>query len=92
MYLHIGGDKIIPKSELVAVIDLVANGSAPATKEFLELAASEKKLTKTKQSGKDKTCIITPDKLYLSTISTSTINKRLNNSDLSKLENNKLAK
>lgn len=77
MYLHIGGDMVIPKSELIAVIDLVANGSAPATKEFLELAASERKLRKTKKNGKDKSCIITTDSIYLSTISATTISKRL---------------
>lgn len=77
MYLHIGGDMVIPKSELIAVIDLVANGSAPATKEFLDLAASERKLRKTKKNGKNKSCIITEDQIYLSTISATTITKRL---------------
>lgn len=80
MYLHIGGDKVIPKSDLVAVIDLVANGSATATKEFLDLAATERKVQKTKKNSKNKTCIITTDKVYLSTISAATINKRLINS------------
>lgn len=79
MYLHIGGDMVIPKRDLVAVIDLVANGSAPDTKEFLELAASEKKLRNTKKNGKNKSCIITTDQIYLSTISAATITKRLKN-------------
>lgn len=79
MYLHIGGNMVIPKKDLVAVIDLVANGSAPDTKEFLELAASEKKLCNTKKNGKGKSCIITTDQIYLSTISASTITKRLKN-------------
>jgi regulator of extracellular matrix RemA (YlzA/DUF370 family) len=82
LYLHIGGDKVIPKNDLVAVIDLVANGSADATKEFLDLAASERKVQKTKKNGKNKTCIITTDKVYLSTISAATINKRLINSKI----------
>ena len=80
MYLHIGGDMVIPKRDLIAVIDLVANGSAPATKDFLDLAASEKKLRKTKRNGKDKSCIITADGVYLSTISATTITKRLKSS------------
>lgn len=87
MYLHLGGDKVISKRELIAVIDLVANGSAPATKEFLELATSEKKLHRINQNGKDKTCIITLDKVYLSSISTTTINKRLKDSRIPKSEN-----
>ena len=78
MYLHIGGDRIVPKGELVAVIDLVANGSAPATKEFLELALSEGKIQTTKENGINKSCIVTTDKIYLSTISATTITKRLN--------------
>lgn len=77
MYLHIGGDTVVSKSELIAVIDLVANGSAPATKEFLELAESEGRLLTTKENGKNKSCIITTGNIYLSTISASTITKRI---------------
>jgi regulator of extracellular matrix RemA (YlzA/DUF370 family) len=77
VYLHIGGDMVVPKRELIAVIDLVANESAPATKEFLELAASEGRLRSTKKTGEKKTCIITEKEIYLSSISAGTITRRL---------------
>lgn len=77
MYLHIGGDMVVPKEDLVAVIDLVANGGAPATKEFLGLAISEGKLKETKKNGKNKSCIITTGGIFLSTISASTLTKRI---------------
>lgn len=77
MYLHIGGDLVVPKKKLIAVIDLVSSQSAPATQEFLEIADSEGRIRSTKKSGKNKSCIITEDAVYLSTISASTITKRL---------------
>lgn len=79
MYLHIGGDKVVPKSEMIAVIDLIENGESMATKEFLDLAASSGKLQVTKENGKNKSCIITTGNVYLSTISAATITKRLKN-------------
>jgi len=77
MYLHIGGDMVVPKDNLIAVIDLVANGSAPATKEFLGLADSEGILRETKKNGKNKSCIITTNGVFLSTISAATLTKRI---------------
>lgn len=77
MYLHIGGNMVVPKDALIAVIDLVANGAAPATKEFLGLADSEGQLRKTKKDGKNKSCVITTDGIFLSTISAATLTKRI---------------
>ena len=80
MFFHIGGEILVPKRDLVAIIDLNKNGSSKVTKEFLEVAASEGNIVETKdKEGKYKSCIITINKIYLSSISATTLNKRIQN-------------
>ncbi|MHB1127298.1 MAG: extracellular matrix regulator RemB [Bacillota bacterium] len=76
MYLHIGGDVLIPKSRLIAIIDLDTAGNAIASKEFMQIAELEGLLKSFKKEGKPKSCIITDHMVYLSTISSTTLMKR----------------
>jgi len=76
MYLHIGGDVAIPKKELIAIINLTANGLSQITKEFVQLAKGEGRVIKTKDGGNYKSCIIAGNGIYLSTISANTLTKR----------------
>ena len=81
MYLHIGGDVVVPKYELVAIIDLTANDAAPVLKEFVQLASNEGNLWETKKEGKNKSLVITIGRVFLSTISATTLSKRARSSN-----------
>jgi len=76
MFIHIGGDVIIPKSELIAIINLNTTESSQITKEFLQLAKGDGIIKETKREGNFKSCIITDKGIYLSTISAGTLTKR----------------
>ncbi|HBT19787.1 MAG TPA: DUF370 domain-containing protein [Peptococcaceae bacterium] len=76
MFIHIGGDVIIPKNELIAIINLNSAQSSPITREFLQLAKVDGMVKETKKDGKFKSCIITDKGIYLSTISSGTLTKR----------------
>jgi len=80
MYLHIGGDIAVPKKDLVAIINLTSNGLSQITKEFLQLARGEGRVIETKDGGNYKSCVITGNAIYLSTISANTLTKRDRNS------------
>ncbi len=83
MFLHIGDDVIIPMKEIVAILDLNLSKSE-TTGEFLQIVADEgfvefpnKEIEDS--SEKIKTFIMTTNKIYYSSISTSTLLKRANN-------------
>jgi hypothetical protein len=78
MYLHLGGEVIIQKKDLIAVIDIEKNNSK-ITKEFIKIAEEEGFLRKIGED-KPKTMIITEIKnksmIFLSSISSATLYKR----------------
>ncbi|NLO89794.1 MAG: DUF370 domain-containing protein [Clostridia bacterium] len=76
MFIHIGGDVIIPKRELIAIINLNTTESSQITKEFLQLAKVDGLIKETKKGGKFKSCVITDKGVYMSTISAGTLTKR----------------
>jgi hypothetical protein len=76
MYLHIGNEISIPLKEIIAIIGLDAVESALSTQELLELAENKHDLIAPAGESKPKSCIITSDKYYLSTISAMTLARR----------------
>lgn len=75
MFLHLGGDVIVPKKEIVAILDIRSKASA-ITREFLEIAGDEGFIINISTSGKEKTYVITNNEIYLSPISCTTLKKR----------------
>lgn len=75
VFIHLGGDVIIPKKDVVAIISAQARRAA-ATAEFLGLARSEKKLELIGERGKEKSLVLTGEKVFLSPISCATLKKR----------------
>lgn len=71
MYIHIGLKMLVNCRDIVAILNLQAELPVP-TKEFLEIAHSEKRL---KGCNKDeaKSCIITGNEVYFSNISANTL-------------------
>lgn len=75
MFLHLGEDLVVPKKDIIAILDIRAGG-APITAEFLEIARDEGFLHQIAEKGKEKSYVITSRKVYVSPISCSTLKKR----------------
>jgi len=75
MFLHLGGDTIVFKKDIIAILDY-KKGFSSINKEFLEIAGNEGFIKSISDPGKEKAYIITSDKIFISPISCSTLKKR----------------
>ena len=75
MFLHIGGDMAVSMEELVAILDL-ETAKRESTREFLGFAADEKMVIHIGKREREKSIIITSNRIYLSPISAATLLKR----------------
>ena len=74
MLLHIGNDKVIQKKSIIAIFEM-DTAALPSTKEFLEIANDEGFVEKI-SDVKERSFIITTNKIYYSPISCATLKKR----------------
>ena len=80
MFIHLGGDTVIPSKDIIAIIDLETSNTSNKTKEFMQTAEEEGFIKKVSHdniksfvlSEKNNKTII-----YLSPISSVTLQKRL---------------
>ncbi len=75
MYLYIGGDVVLPCRQVIAVFDALST-DAPVTREFLRTYREEGFAVSTTEGGQIKSLVLTLDKLYLSSIASSTLRRR----------------
>jgi hypothetical protein len=77
MFLHLGSDKIIRASELIAIFDLSIEKSSKISKQFIEQANKDKRI---EVIGEEecKSLVVTRNKVYYSPISSTTLKKRAN--------------
>ena len=79
MFLHIGGDIVIPLKIIIAILDIETTTVSKDTKDFLKVAEEEGFIS-TISSDLPKSFIITEtdkkSKIYLSPISSVTLQKR----------------
>jgi len=75
LFLHLGGDVIVPKKDIVAILDIKSR-SSDITREFLKIADDEGFVVNICQPGKEKTFVITNSEVYFSPISCTTLKKR----------------
>lgn len=75
MFLHLGGDVVVPEKDIIAILDHKTRLS-PATREFLEISKDEGFIKKISQNDKDKAYIVTTKEIYISPISCVTLRKR----------------
>lgn len=79
MFLHIGGDVVIPMRNVIAILDIETTTLSRDTKEFLKIA-EEEGFVESISNDLPKTFIITEvdkkSKIYLSPISSVTLQKR----------------
>lgn len=76
MFLHLGGDVVVLKNDVIAILD-TRTMLSPITREFIEIAGDEGFIKNiSDQSGKEKSYVITTREIYVSPISCSTLKKR----------------
>ncbi len=75
MFIHLGGEKIIRATELIAIFDLSIEKSSKISKQFIQQANKEKKI---EVIGEEecKSLVLTQNKVYYSPISSTTLKKR----------------
>jgi extracellular matrix regulatory protein B len=80
MFLHIGGDVVIPMRNVIAILDIETTTLSKDTKEFLKIAEEEGFIEAISENDIPKSFIITEiekkSKIYLSPISSVTLQKR----------------
>lgn len=76
MYIHLGGDVLIKKNNIVAIIDLENTTDNQINGMFLKSIKNNKNVNYISENGKEKTLIITLKEYYLSPISSTTLFKR----------------
>ncbi|MFD2615255.1 extracellular matrix regulator RemB [Paenibacillus gansuensis] len=77
MFIHLGGEKIIRSSELIAIFDISIESSSKISKQFVEYAEEDKKM-ETIGEEEAKSIVVTRDRIYYSPISSTTLKKRAN--------------
>jgi len=77
VYLHIGGDVVVDTKSIVAVIDVSSPYQSDVNREFIQVAEIEGLLKPVALGYKTKSCVITSDKVFLSSISSATLRKRV---------------
>jgi len=75
MFLHVGGDVMVAKKDIIAVISADTRRSV-ITREFFDVARDEGFLVHIAEEGKEKSYILTGREIYISPISCSTLKKR----------------
>ena len=75
MYIHLGGEKIIRTSQLVAIFDISIEQSSKLSRQFV-VHAQKNKIVEAIGEDDHKSIVITENKVYYSPISTSTLKKR----------------
>lgn len=75
MFLHLGADVMIPKKDVVAILDIQTR-LAGITREYLKMIRGDGLLEVIGEPGKERSFVITTDKVYLSPISCNTLKKR----------------
>lgn len=82
LFLHLGENEIIFKNSVLGIFNIGTLSNSKINKEFLEVANSEKKVIQIGSKEKIKTFVVTDDKIYISPISSLTLQKRFNNNNL----------
>ncbi|ADM67910.1 extracellular matrix regulator RemB [Paenibacillus sp. NRS-1782] len=77
MYIHLGGEKIIRSSELVAIFDISIEKSSKISKQYVNHAQQQKHI---EMIGEEeaKSIVVTQNTVYYSPISSTTLKKRAN--------------
>lgn len=75
MYIHLGGDRIIKTSQIVAIFDVQIHETSKLHGMFLQKMPQER-IIRIISDETVKSYVVTKEKVYLSPISSSTLKKR----------------
>jgi hypothetical protein len=75
MYIHLGGEKIIRTSQIVAIFDVSIEQSSKMSRQFVAQAQKNRGV-ETIGEEDPKSIVVTKQRVYYSPISTSTLKKR----------------
>jgi len=75
MFLHIGADVLVRRDSIVAICDMTMARRSVATRELLELAEAERRLSRIGE-GTPKSFVLCDEKVILSPISCNTLLRR----------------
>ncbi|NPV42549.1 MAG: DUF370 domain-containing protein [Firmicutes bacterium] len=75
MFIHLGGDTIVPTKEVIAIIDMKMAKESKSTLEFLQIAEDEGFVTNI-AGDRPKSFVITTKQVYLTPISSTTLQRR----------------
>lgn len=77
MFLHLGGEVVVLKKDVIAILD-VRTKQSQITREFFEIAEDEGFIKKISDQNKEKSYVITTKEIFVSPISCTTLKKRSN--------------
>ena len=75
MFIHLGEDTVVTDKEIIGVFDIDTSTVNKATRDYLSKAEKDKRVIYVNYDL-PKSFIVCDDKVYISPINTSTINKR----------------
>ncbi|MEW6172986.1 MAG: extracellular matrix regulator RemB [Bacillota bacterium] len=75
MLLHIGSEIAIPKKDVVAIFAYNTH-IAVATKDYLRSVKDEDRLVNLSEEGKERSIVITTEKVFVTSISCHTLKRR----------------
>lgn len=75
MFIHLGGDVMVPSKEVIAIFDVKMKYSSESTKEFLQIA-DEEGFVVVIDPHESKSFVLTNRHVYFSPISSLTLKKR----------------
>lgn len=78
MFLHLGGDVVVLKKDVIVILDSRTKQSA-ITREFMEVAKDEGFIQPISNAEKEKSFVITNKEIFISPISCTTLKKRSDN-------------
>ncbi|HHW14305.1 MAG TPA: DUF370 domain-containing protein [Firmicutes bacterium] len=78
MFLHLGGDVIVPLHQVIAIFDHEQVAQSRPTEDFLRVAKDAGRLLDV-SGGQPKSFVLTNERVYLSQISSQTLMKRAEN-------------
>jgi extracellular matrix regulatory protein B len=79
MYVHLGGDTVVPINEIIGIFDSRLIEQSPDNKRFMEIARSQGRMRAEVPAGEQKSVIVTTGGVYTSAISSLTLTRRVTN-------------
>lgn len=76
MFIHLGGDIVVSKEEVIAILNTQLLKKAEVNREFMVLAESDGFIIPITEKENAKSLVITSKRIYLSPISSVTLKKR----------------